>query len=59
MKTPNIEMPAADVSEIMEVAEKIADHTNQFEARMVERTGQMEVRVSAVEKEIGELKSKP
>ncbi|KKU68334.1 MAG: hypothetical protein UX89_C0005G0048 [Parcubacteria group bacterium GW2011_GWA2_47_16] len=49
MKTPNIGIPEENIAEILDVAEKIVDHTNRFEAKM-------EVRVSAVEKEINELK---
>lgn len=59
MKRPNKESPKADIDEIMAVAEKIADHTNQFQAKTVERTEQIEGRVTAVEKEIDELKKKP
>ena len=56
MKTPNIGIPEENIAEILDVAEKIVDHTNQFQAKTVEQAGQIEGRVSVLEKEVSELK---
>jgi len=55
---PIILLAIEDVTEMMDIAKKLAEHTNQFEARMVGRTQQLEVHVLELEKEINELKSK-
>jgi len=47
-----------DVTEMMGVAEMLADHTNQFEIKTAERARLTEVRVTALRKEINELKKK-
>ncbi len=47
---PIILLAIEDVTEMMDVAKKLAEHTNQFEARMVERTKQLELRIIALEK---------
>ena len=47
-----------DITEIMEVAAKLADHSNRFEERMAERTGQIENNISALEKEVDKIKTK-
>ncbi|KKW10923.1 MAG: hypothetical protein UY50_C0024G0013 [Parcubacteria group bacterium GW2011_GWA2_49_9] len=56
MKKPNVDEHGVDIAEIMAVAEKIVDHTNQFQAKTVEQAGQIEGRVSVLEKEVSELK---
>ncbi|MDO8571912.1 MAG: hypothetical protein Q7R79_04505 [bacterium] len=56
MKKPNVDASGADIAEIMAVAGKIVDHTNEFQARTVEQAGQIEGRVSVLEKEVSELK---
>ena len=55
MDTDNLKASKKDVAEIIAVAEKIADHTNQFEAKILEKTDMIENRVSAVEKEVSGL----
>src|SRR3990167_9351333 len=50
---PIILLAIEDVTEMMDVAKKLADHTNQFEARMIGRTQQLEVQFLELEKEIG------
>jgi len=55
---PIILLAIEDISEMMAIAEKLSDHTNQFEAKMVERTRQMEVHVSELKKQINELQKK-
>ncbi|MDO8482706.1 MAG: hypothetical protein Q7S86_02720 [bacterium] len=59
MKTPNIKIPEKDMAEIMAVADKIANHTNEFQAKTVKRAEQIENRVSVVEKKVSELEKKP
>lgn len=54
-----MEIPKEDMAEILAVAEKIADHTNQFQTRTVEQAGKIEERVSVLEEEVDRLKSKP
>lgn len=56
MKTHNLETPEESMVEILTVAEKIADHTNKFQAKTIERAERIERRVLIVEKEVGELK---
>src|SRR3990167_4785170 len=56
---PIILLAIEDVTEMMDVAKKLADHTNQFEARMIGRTQQLEVQFLELEKEINNLKKKP
>ena len=56
---PIILLAIEDVTEMMDVAKKLADHTNQFEARMVGRTQQLEIHLLELEKEINELKKQP
>ena len=53
--TPIILLAMEDVTEMMSVAKKLADHTNQFEAKIEERTKQMEMQISVLKKEIDEL----
>lgn len=44
-----------DVTEMMAIAENLANHTNQFEAKMVERTRQMEINIKKLENKINGL----
>lgn len=55
---PIILLAMEDITEIMQVAEKLADHSNRFEERMAERTGQIENHISALEKEVNKIKIK-
>jgi nitrogen-specific signal transduction histidine kinase len=45
-----------DVTDMMDVAKQLADHTNKFEIKITERTLQMDRHISSLEKEIGDLK---
>ena len=53
---PIILLAIEDVTEVMDVAEKLAQHTSEFEAELTERTQKLEVHIKALEKEIGALK---
>lgn len=53
---PIILLAIEDVTDMMDVAEMLACHTNQFEKTMAERTGKLEVYIERLEKEINELK---
>ncbi len=53
---PIILLAIEDVTDMMAVAEKLADHTNQFEAKMLKQTKEMKLQLTALEKEIIELK---
>lgn len=55
---PIILLAMEDVTEMMVVAEKLADRTNQFEAKMVEQNRQMEDHISTLQRELNELKKK-
>jgi PAS domain-containing protein len=55
---PIILLAIEDVTEIMTVAEKLANHTNQFEAKHTKRTQNLETHIEKLEKEIQELKKK-
>lgn len=55
---PTILLAMEDVTEMMAIAEKLANHTNEFQAKMVERTRQMEMHISLLEKEVSELKKR-
>lgn len=56
---PIILLAIEDVSEMMAVAEKLANHTNQFEMKMIDRTLKLETLVAKLEKEIEDMKKKP
>lgn len=56
---PIILLAIEDVTEIMDVAKKLAEHTNQFEARLAGRTEQLELQMIELDKEIKKLKKKP
>jgi hypothetical protein len=47
---PIILLAIEDVTEMMDVAKKLAEHTNQFEARIIAQTKQLELRILALEK---------
>ncbi len=47
-----------DVTEMMVVAETLASHANQLEAKLAERTQKLEMHIGKLEKEINELKKK-
>lgn len=55
---PIILLAMEDMTEIMGVADILARHTNQFEAQMAERTGQIESHIGKLEREINALKTK-
>lgn len=56
---PIILLAMEDVTAMMVVAETFAEQANQFEAKIAERTLQMEVHIEKLEKEINGLKKKP
>ena len=45
-----------DITEIMLVAEKFADHVNQIEARLIERTQRLGIYLGRLQKEVNLLK---
>jgi len=53
---PIILLAIEDVTEMMAVAETLAGHANQLEAKLAERTQRMEAHIGKLEKEIDELK---
>lgn len=53
---PIILLAIEDVTDMMDVAEMLARHTNQFEEKMAERTSKLEIYIERLEKEINELK---
>jgi len=53
---PIILLAMEDITEIMGVAYMLTLHTNQFEARMAERTEKLETQITKLEKEIIDLK---
>ena len=55
---PIILLAMEDVTEIMVVADTLAGHANQLEARLIERTQKLETHIGKLEKEINELKKK-
>jgi archaellum component FlaC len=48
-----------NVKDVMDVAEKIADHINWFEAKVTEQTAKLESNIGKLEKEIDKLKKNP
>lgn len=46
-----------DVTDMMNVAKMLADHTSKFEANLTARTHQLEVHITELEKEINDLKT--
>ena len=55
---PIILLAMEDVTEMMVVAETLAGHANQAEAKFTERTQKLEVHIGKLEQEINELKKK-
>jgi hypothetical protein len=55
---PIILLAMEDVTEMMAVAEALAGHANQSEAKFTERARKLEVHIGELEKEINELKHK-
>ena len=55
---PIILLAIEDVTGMMDVAEKLARHTNEFETELKGRTQSMEVQISSLEKELEILKKK-
>ncbi|MFA6430193.1 MAG: hypothetical protein WC229_00250 [Candidatus Paceibacterota bacterium] len=53
---PIILLAMEDITEIMTVAEKLADHTLHFEVNITDRMRQMEVNILSLEKEIRKFK---
>jgi nitrogen-specific signal transduction histidine kinase len=56
---PIILLAMEDVTEMMVVAETLAGHANQLEAKLAERTQKLEIHIGKLEKEINELKKRP
>ena len=54
---PIILLAMEDITEMVDIARKLADHTNLFEAKVAEKTLEMETKISKLEKEINELKN--
>ena len=57
-KSPIILLAIEDVTDMMSAAKKLADHTNQFEAKFVEQSRKMDTQMRKLEKEIVALKKK-
>lgn len=55
---PIILLAMEDVTEMMIVAETLAGHANQLEAKLTERTAKLETHIGKLEKEINTLKKK-
>ncbi len=55
---PIILLAMEDITEMIGVAEMLARHTNQFEARITERTEKLASYIKGLEKEVNDLKSK-
>ncbi|MEK7463538.1 MAG: hypothetical protein AAB610_00230 [Patescibacteria group bacterium] len=55
---PIILLAMEDITEMMSVAKKLADHTLQFEVQLTERTGKLESNLEKLEKEMIELRKK-
>ncbi len=53
---PIIMLAIEDVTEMMAIAETLAGHANQLEAKLVERTQKLEKHIGKLEEEINELK---
>ncbi len=53
---PIILLAMEDVTDMVTVAEKLANHTNQFEARLTERTQDLEIQTRRLEQEIDTLR---
>lgn len=55
---PIIMLAMEDVSEIMSIANRLAQYTNQLEETLATRTKHMEAKITALEKEVNSLASK-
>lgn len=55
---PIILLAIEDITDMMDVADMLARHTNEFEEKMAEKTGQLEIRIKELEKEIAMLISR-
>ncbi len=55
---PIILLAIEDITEMVSVAEKLAEHTNTFEIRLTERTQKLETYILKLGKEISALKGK-
>lgn len=55
---PIIMLAMEDITEMMSVAEKLADHTHLFEKTMTDRTTKLETLVKELEKDMSDLKNK-
>ncbi len=53
---PIILLAMEDITEMMAVAETFANHTNQLESKLTDRTQKLEIRMGVLEKEVGALK---
>jgi nitrogen-specific signal transduction histidine kinase len=56
--SPIILLAIEDVTEMITIAEKLANHTNKFEDKIIERTQKLEIIIEKLEKEIDKLKNK-
>lgn len=56
---PIIFLAMEDVTEMMMIAETLAGHANQLEAKLTERTRKLETYIGKLEKEVNELKKRP
>ncbi|MEY2664220.1 MAG: hypothetical protein RIT04_28 [Candidatus Parcubacteria bacterium] len=55
---PIIMLAIEDVTEMMAVAKRLADHTNQFESTLINQQHKLEMSLERLEKEIDELKER-
>ncbi len=55
---PIILLAIEDITQMVEVAEKLADHRKQFETKLTERTQKLEIHIGQLEDEIDALKRK-
>ena len=53
---PIILLAMEDVTDIMAVAKRLADHTNEFESKLMDRTKILESKIEILMKEVGGLK---
>ena len=55
---PIILLAIEDVTEMMNVAKNLADHTNRFQVEMAERTGKLEIYINELKQEVRDLKER-
>jgi len=55
---PIILLAMEDVTEMMAIAETLAEHTNKLETKLMDRTEKMEIYIGRLEEEIQELKKR-